>query len=79
LEAAIAAGERIAVWDPWNGSLAILVGQAYLHASAEPQPIDEASADAAAADRWFLAARRRCAACRGLPEPLATPTSPVGK
>ena len=79
LEAAIAAGERMAVWDPWNGSLAILVGQAYLHASAEQQPIDEASADAAAADRWFLAARRCCAACRGLPEPLAAPTSPVGK
>jgi hypothetical protein len=67
---AIAAGERTADWDPWNAELATLIGHAHLHISTEEQPMDDASNHLAAADRWFMQARRWCAACRGLPEPI---------
>ena len=70
LKAAIASGERMVDRDPWNADLVILIGQAHLHLSTEEQPIDDANDHLAAAEEWFTKARRQCAACRGLPEPL---------
>lgn len=69
LRAAIAGGERMARWDRGNAQLAVLLGQAFLHLSTEPQPIDDASSQLASADAWFQAARKNSAACSGLPEP----------
>lgn len=75
LRAAIDAGEQMARWDSRNAHLAVLIGQAFLHLSAEQQPIDDASSQRAAADRWFATARANCAVCRGLPEQLAADTT----
>jgi O-antigen ligase len=69
LHDAIAAGERMFRWDPSNAQLALLIGQANLHLSAEPQPIDGASANLDDAEKWFKKARRNLAVSRGLPEP----------
>ncbi len=66
LASAIAAGERMAGWDPANSQLALLLGQTYLHFSDRPQPIDEANFKRAAAEKWFELARKRCATCRAL-------------
>lgn len=66
LASAIAAGERMARWDPANSQLALILGQAYLHASGRPQPIDAANFKRAAAEKWFELARKRCATCRTL-------------
>ena len=68
LRAAIDAGEQMARWDSRNAQLAVLIGQALLHLSAEQQPIDDASSQRAAADRWFATARANCAVCQGLPD-----------
>lgn len=70
LRAAIETGERMVGWDSRNSQLATLIGQAYLHLSTEQQPIDDASKQMAAANRWFATARAHCAAARGVPEPL---------
>jgi hypothetical protein len=67
LSAAAEAGQRMAAWDAGDATLAVLMGQIYLHLAAEPQPIDDASARVTTADNWFTKARRNCAACRGLP------------
>lgn len=75
LRAAIDAGEQMARWDSRNAHLAVLIGQALLHLSAEQQPIDDASGQRAAADRWFSTARANCAVCRGLPEQLTAATT----
>ena len=75
LATAIAAGERMARWDPASAELSMLLGQACLHLAAEPQPIDQADAAMEAARRWFAAARRRSAAGLGLPEPAPPPAS----
>jgi hypothetical protein len=66
LASAITAGERMAAWDPANSQLPLLLGQAYLHFSNRPQPIDEANLKRAAAEKWFELARKRCATCRAL-------------
>lgn len=70
LEAAIAAGERMAAWDPWNAQLAALLGQANLHLSTRPLRIDDANARYEAAGRWFQRARLDCPVCRGIAEPV---------
>jgi O-antigen ligase len=63
---AIAAGERMSRWDPGDAQLAVSLGQANLHLSSMPLPIDDANACLASAEKWFAIARRNCAACRGL-------------
>jgi O-antigen ligase len=67
---ATAAGERMAAWDPANGQLALLIGQAYLHRMALPQPMDEADAMQRLSATWLRTARRYSAALSGLPEPV---------
>lgn len=69
---AISSGERAAQYDPANAQLAILIGQAFLHQSAKPQPIDAASAQLSSAKMWFDAGRRKCAVCLGLPRPTVS-------
>jgi hypothetical protein len=66
LKAAIACGESMAPYDQRDAKLAVLIGQAYLHAAAEQQPIDDANACLEAANAWFQKARRASAICRGL-------------
>jgi len=63
---AIAAGERMARWDMRDAQLAVSLGQANLHLSSMPLPIDDANACIASAEKWFCQARRNCAACRGI-------------
>jgi hypothetical protein len=75
LEAAREAGEAALRRDPGNPRLALLVGQTNLQFARQAtlqKPPDAATARVyeAAAERWFSMARRRCAACRGLPEPV---------
>ncbi len=70
LQTAIASGMQMIHWAPANTQLAMLLGQANLHLSLKPQPMDDANACLAAAQRWFLVARRNSAALRGLPEPV---------
>lgn len=70
LTAAVERGERVARFDQSNAHLAVLMGQANALLATKPQPIDEADERLAAAARWFRRAQRRCAACRGLPEPV---------
>jgi O-antigen ligase len=79
LAAASKAGESALELDPGNPRLALLLGQAELQmthrlATAKPS-LAEASLHEAAAEAWFARARRQCALCRGLPEPLP-PVSP---
>lgn len=69
-KAALADGERMAAWDPWNAQLAALLGQANLHLSARPLTIDDANAHYQAAFRWFSKARLDCPVCRGVAEPV---------
>jgi O-antigen ligase len=66
LAEAIAAGELMAHWDTGDAQLAVALGQANLHLSSMPMPIDDANACLATAEKWFWIARRNCAACRGL-------------
>ena len=73
LAAAIALGERMAAWDPANGRLSVLIGQAYLHRMVVPQPIDVVDGLRQSAEARFLAARRSDAALLGLPEPEIAP------
>jgi O-antigen ligase len=70
LTSAVAAGERMARLDPANAQLALLLGQGNLHLSSRPQPIEDHNARALASEKWFKHARERCAACRGIAEPL---------
>ena len=70
LTSAIRAGEQSARLDPSNWRLAVLLGQALVHLSADPATGDEGAARRKAAETWFLEARRDCAATRGLPEPI---------
>lgn len=65
---ALAAGERMARWDPHDAQLAVALGQANLHLSTSPMPIDDANACLERAAMWFCQARWNCAACRGLAE-----------
>ncbi|MGB8853827.1 MAG: O-antigen ligase family protein [Pirellulales bacterium] len=67
LHAATAAGEQMFRWDSANGRLAVLIGLARLHLAAMP---DAAPSERAAAEEWFSRSQRRCAVCRGLPEPV---------
>ncbi len=67
-EAVIAAGERMAAWDPGNAQLAALLGQAHLHLSARPLTIDDANAHYQSAFSWFRKARLDCPVCRGVAE-----------
>lgn len=68
LKTAIRKGERMFQWDPKNATLPMLIGQAYLHAATELQPIDDVTASLVAASDAFAAARSRSAICRGLPK-----------
>jgi hypothetical protein len=70
LNSAIRAGEQAARLDPSNWRLAVVLGQAQLHLSADPAAGDEGAARRKAAEAWVLEARRDCAATRGLPEPI---------
>lgn len=76
LIAAIERGDRMARFDRSNPYLAVLMGQANAILATKPQPIDAADDRLAAASRWFRRAQRRCAACRGLPEPLIAQGAP---
>lgn len=69
-EATIAAGERMAYWDPWSAQLAALLGQANLHLSVRPLTIDDANARYKAAMMWFRRSRLNCPVCRGVAEPI---------
>jgi len=75
LTAAIERGEQMVRFDPSNPHLAVLMGQANALLATYPQPIDEANERLAAAAGWFRKAQRRCAACRGLPEPVVARTA----
>lgn len=66
---AIAAGTKMARWDPMDAQLAISLGQACLHLASYPMPIDDANGYVNTAEQWFRIARRNSAACRGLSEP----------
>lgn len=75
LSRAIQAGKRMAAWDPGDAQLAAALGQASLHMSEMPNPIDDANAFLQQAVRWFQIARQNCAACRGIGEsPLDSPS-----
>ena len=68
LEAAAASGSRMLAWDPANARLAVLVGQAYEHLSAQTSaPELKAKAEATAAS-LIRQARRHAAVVRGVPE-----------
>jgi len=69
LQAAVDAGERMAKLDPKNPQLAVLLGQANMFLSVEPQPIDDADERRQAAKAWFRRARESSAVCVGVPEP----------
>lgn len=64
----IVKGSKMLRWDRNNATLAMLVGQAHLHASTAPQPPAAADASLESAERFFRIARRHSAICRGLPE-----------
>ena len=71
LATAIAAGERLARWDPDNANVAMLVGQLKLHAAAaapdsSPPALEAALSDAAV---WLNRASAHAAVCRGMPTP----------
>lgn len=68
LAAAIAAGERAAAWDPRNSRLALLLGQATLHAAAGTDGEGERAILLGAADAWFRRAHVNRALCTGRPE-----------
>jgi len=67
LERAVIMGERVAEQDPSNPQLAVLLGQANLVLSNEPQPIDQANERRQAAEAWFQRARRNSAVAFGIP------------
>ena len=70
LLSAINAGQAIARWDRGNSRLALLIGQANLHIANQTNDRTASEALRGAADQWFQRAKRCCAACRGLPEPV---------
>jgi len=60
--------ELMVARDPGNPQLVMLIGQANLLLSLEPQPIDEANDRREAAYGWFRRARRLSAVLTGIPE-----------
>lgn len=70
LKAALALGDTAARWDPANAQIHLLLGQIELHLADAAATSHAADERLALADERFREARRRCAACRGLPEPL---------
>lgn len=72
----IAAGEGMAAWDPHDAQLAVAIGQANLHLSTFPMPIDDVDSCIKTADAFFQTARRNCAICRGIAELQDDDTSP---
>lgn len=68
LDAAIAAGERTARWDPLDARLAVLLGQAHLHRAAVTPGNELPGEAASAAEAWFARARRASPVCRGCVE-----------
>jgi hypothetical protein len=72
----IAAGKRMAAWDPHDAQLAVALGQANLHLSTFPMPINDVDNCIKTADTFFQTARRNCAICRGIAELQDADTSP---
>jgi hypothetical protein len=72
----IAAGKGMAAWDPHDAQLAVAIGQAKLHLSTFPMPIDDVDICLKTADVFFQTARRNCAICRGIAELPDADTSP---
>ena len=70
LEEGMARGIRRARWDPANGRLCLLIGQAAIHLASRADDPAQREKLLAEADRWMKAARRKCAICRGLSESL---------
>jgi O-antigen ligase len=75
LAAAVETGERMARFDPANARLAVLLGQACLHAAALDSGSGGPSPRVEEALGWFSRARRHAATCVDLCEPL--PAKPV--
>lgn len=70
---ALAAGQRAMAWDPSSAQLPLLSGQISLYLATDSWPGAPAADYAESADRAFVAAQARCAACRGLPVPHVVP------
>lgn len=67
LRRALQQGARSAGWDSGNSQLAVLLGQATLHAAVLEDDPASREAEAARAEKWFALARKQSAVVRGLP------------
>jgi O-antigen ligase len=72
LAAAIERACSWAGWDPLDGQLRMLVGQAILHVANREPDADRRQRMKFGSLVWFDEARRVSAGCRGLPEPTAS-------
>lgn len=70
LATAIAAAERMAVWDSRDAKLLVLLGQAKLHVARAEQPGISKDALLGSAGVWLAKARLASALLRGLPTPV---------
>lgn len=76
LATAIDRGIATTRWDPADARLHLLIGQASLHLASRTADASRRDELVAQADRWMQTARRHCAICRGLAEPIPPKASP---
>jgi O-antigen ligase len=70
LAAVIDRGISSARRDPANARLHLLIGQATLHLAGRTDDVTQREELLTEADKWMQQARRHCAICRGLAEPV---------
>jgi hypothetical protein len=70
LRNAVARGIRSIAWNPTDSRLPLLIGQATLHLAARTDDVTQREELLTEVDKWMQQARRHCAICRGLAEPV---------
>lgn len=76
LAAAIANGQRVGGRDPADARLRLLIGQATLHLAGRTDDASRRGELLTEAEASMRSARRRCALCRGLAEPVPPQSRP---